>query len=61
MTWVVDDVDAVVEDLNEKGVPFEHYEMPGMRLEGDVHVAGRMRAAWFQDPDGNVLALVNEG
>ena len=32
-----------------------------MTLEGDVHVAGRMRAAWFKDPDGNVLAVVNEG
>ena len=61
LTWVVDDVDGVVEDLNRKGVPFEHYEMPGMMLEGDVHVAGQMRAAWFKDPDGNILAIVNQG
>ena len=61
LTWVVADVDAVVKDLNKKGVPFEHYEMPGMTLEGDVHVAGEMRAAWFKDPDGNILAVVNEG
>ena len=61
MTWVVADVDAIVRDLSGKGVPFEHYEMPGMKLEGDVHVAGEMRAAWFKDPDGNILAIVNEG
>jgi catechol 2,3-dioxygenase-like lactoylglutathione lyase family enzyme len=61
LTWVVADVDAVVEDLNRKGVSFERYEMPGMQLEGDVHVAGEMRIAWFKDPDGNILALVNEG
>ena len=60
-TWVVSDVDALVEDLAKKGVPFERYEMPGMKLEGDVHVAGKMRAAWFKDPDGNILAIVNEG
>src|SRR5262245_60622541 len=60
VTWVVGDVDAIVADLNRKGVKFEHYEMPGMELEGDVHVAGGMRAAWFQDPDGNILALVSE-
>jgi catechol 2,3-dioxygenase-like lactoylglutathione lyase family enzyme len=61
VTWVVGDVDAVVADLSEQGVPFEHYDMPGMTLEGDVHVAGRMRAAWFKDPDGNIFAVVNEG
>lgn len=60
VTWVVGDVDAVVTDLRKKGVQFEHYEMPGAKLEGDVHVAGDMRAAWFQDPDGNILALVSE-
>jgi catechol 2,3-dioxygenase-like lactoylglutathione lyase family enzyme len=59
-TWVVGDVDAIVSDLRKKGVAFEHYEMPGTTLEGDVHVAGAMRAAWFKDPDGNILALVSE-
>jgi hypothetical protein len=32
--------------------------MPGMTRKGDVHVAERMKAAWFKDPDGNILALV---
>jgi catechol 2,3-dioxygenase-like lactoylglutathione lyase family enzyme len=59
VTWPVGDVDRVVRDLKAKGVKFEHYDMPGMALEGDVHVAGGMRAAWFKDPDGNILALVN--
>jgi catechol 2,3-dioxygenase-like lactoylglutathione lyase family enzyme len=59
-TWVVgDELDRVVGDLKAKGVPFEHYDLPGMTREGDVHVAGRMRAAWFKDPDGNILALVS--
>jgi catechol 2,3-dioxygenase-like lactoylglutathione lyase family enzyme len=58
-TWIVDDVDGVVEGLKAKGVRFEHYDMPGMKLEGDVHFAGEMRAAWFKDPDGNILALVS--
>jgi hypothetical protein len=40
-------------------VRFEHYDLPGMRREGDVHVAGAMRAAWFKDPDGNIHALVS--
>ena len=59
-TWVVgDDVDRIVRDLKAKGVPFEHYDLPGMTREGDVHVAEGMRAAWFKDPDGNILALVS--
>ena len=33
--------------------------MPGMTREGDVHVGGPMRVAWFKDPDGNILSIVN--
>lgn len=59
-TWVVgDEVDQVVRELKAKGVPFEHYDLPGMKREGDVHVADGMRAAWFKDPDGNIHALVS--
>jgi hypothetical protein len=28
--------------------------------KGELHVAGSMKAAWFKDPDGNILALVSE-
>jgi hypothetical protein len=59
VTWSVDDVDAEVKELKKKGVAFEHYEMPGSTLEGDVHVFGDMRVAWFKDPDGNILNLIN--
>jgi hypothetical protein len=33
--------------------------MLGMQLEGDIHVAGEMKVAWFKDPDGNILNLIN--
>ena len=59
VTWSVDDVDREVRELKNKGVAFEHYEMPGSKLEGDVHVFGDMRVAWFKDPDGNILNLIN--
>jgi catechol-2,3-dioxygenase len=59
-TWVVgDDIQALVQALKAKGVVFEHYDMPGMKQDGDIHVTGRTKAAWFKDPDGNILALVN--
>jgi catechol 2,3-dioxygenase-like lactoylglutathione lyase family enzyme len=60
VTWNVgDDIDGVVRDLKSKGVTFEHYDMPGMKREGDIHIAGGTRAAWFKDPDGNIHSLVN--
>ena len=58
-TWIVRDVDGTVRALKTKGVAFEHYDLPDATSEGDVLVAGKIRAAWFKDPDGNVLALVN--
>jgi len=57
-TWELADVEATARKLKDKGVNFEHYTMPGMTLKGDVHVAGGFKAAWFKDPDGNILALV---
>jgi catechol 2,3-dioxygenase-like lactoylglutathione lyase family enzyme len=60
VTWSVgDDVEGVVRALKAKGVSFEHYDMPGAKLEGDVHVFGDMKVVWFKDPDGNILNLVN--
>jgi catechol 2,3-dioxygenase-like lactoylglutathione lyase family enzyme len=60
LTWAVDDVEGTVRELKSKGVKFEHYDMPGMTLKGDIHVAGDMKVAWFKDPDGNILNVVNE-
>ena len=59
-TWMVKDVEALVKELKAKGIAFEHYDMPGLTLKGDVHVAGGRKNAWFKDPDGNIIALVSE-
>jgi catechol 2,3-dioxygenase-like lactoylglutathione lyase family enzyme len=59
-TWVVSDVEKTVQDLKAKGVAFEHYDMPGITRKGDVHVAGKLKNAWFKDPDGNILAIVGD-
>jgi catechol-2,3-dioxygenase len=59
VTWVVGDVEGEVRALKSKGVAFEHYDLPGVTRQGDVHVTGRTKAAWFKDPDGNILALVS--
>ncbi len=60
-SWAVgDELDAVLEGLRAKGVTFEHYDLPGMTREGDVHAMGDVRGAWLKDPDGNILALVDQ-
>jgi catechol 2,3-dioxygenase-like lactoylglutathione lyase family enzyme len=59
-TWVLgNQVDKVVKALKAKGVAFEHYDLPETNREGDVHVSGKVRVAWFKDPDGNILSIVN--
>lgn len=68
MWGVGDELDAIVAELEAKGVTFEQYPgLGGARLEGNVHViegpanatAGNAKArlAWFKDPDGNILHI----
>jgi len=60
VTWVVGDrLDDEVRALKDKGIAFEHYDMPGMTQEGDTYRCGDMRVAWFKDPDGNILNIVS--
>ena len=59
LTWSVDDVEDVVRTLKAKGVKFEHYDLPDTTRKGDVHVSGHIKVAWFKDPDGNILSVVN--
>ena len=58
VTWVADEVEDIVNTLKGRGVSFEHYDLPNMSRQGDLHVAGTMKAAWFKDPDGNIFSLV---
>ncbi|HXU80760.1 MAG TPA: VOC family protein [Polyangia bacterium] len=58
--WLVGkDMERIVAALAERGVPFEHYDLPGMTRTGHIHAAGDFKAAWFKDPDGNIIALMN--
>ena len=60
-TWIVgEDMDALVKELKSKGVQFEHYDMPNTTLKDDIHFDGDMKVAWFKDPDGNILNIINK-
>jgi catechol 2,3-dioxygenase-like lactoylglutathione lyase family enzyme len=56
--WFVEDLDGTMEELASRGVAFEQYDQPGLKTdERGVFDAGRFRAAWIKDPDGNTMAL----
>jgi catechol 2,3-dioxygenase-like lactoylglutathione lyase family enzyme len=58
LTFGVADIESEVSDLKGKGVSFEHYDLPGLKRQGDLYVAEGMKTAWFKDPDGNILSLM---
>jgi catechol 2,3-dioxygenase-like lactoylglutathione lyase family enzyme len=56
VTWMVDDLDRVVDELSAKGITFEQYDLPGLKTdERGIADAGNVKGAWFKDPDGNIL------
>jgi catechol 2,3-dioxygenase-like lactoylglutathione lyase family enzyme len=56
-SFEVSDVAGEVKDLEQKGVQFEDYDLPDIKTLGHVCVLGSERAAWFKDPEGNILCL----
>ena len=59
-SWEVKDIESEIAELKDHDVTFEHYDLPGSRLEGDIHTyeENGEKAVWFKDPDGNILNLV---
>ena len=66
MGWKVDDIEAAVAELRERGVDFERYDFPDLTtVDGITDIPGTYpteggigeRAAWFRDSEGNLLGL----
>ena len=60
MSFEVDDITAEIGDLEGRGVVFEDYDLPDLKTVDHVAAMGSEKAAWFKDPDGNVLCLHQE-
>ncbi len=61
VSFKVDNIETSIDELSSKGVAFEHYEIPEMGLKTDekgVATMGKIKSAWFKDPDGNILSLL---
>jgi catechol 2,3-dioxygenase-like lactoylglutathione lyase family enzyme len=55
--FVVADLDATVQDLRGRGVKFEEYDLPEITTVEGIATFADFRAAWFKDPDGNIIGL----
>ncbi len=57
-SFLVDDVDASVRELRDRGVEFEEYDFPGLKTENGVaDIGDGNKSAWFKDTEGNTIAI----
>ena len=59
LNFSVDDIDAAVDELTSRGVAFERYEGFDQDEKGIARGQGP-NIAWFKDPAGNILAVLQE-
>jgi predicted enzyme related to lactoylglutathione lyase len=59
LNFAVDDIDAAVDELISRGVQPERYDGMGQDDKG-INRAGGPYIAWFKDPAGNILAVLQE-
>ena len=59
LNFQVDDIDAAVDELGTRGVSFERYDDMGQDDRGIFRDEGPY-IAWFRDPSGNVLSVLQE-
>ncbi|WP_022893192.1 VOC family protein [Agromyces subbeticus] len=52
-----DDLDRDMAALRERGIVFNEYDLPGVTTQNGVVEDGGMRTAWFDDSEGNIIAL----
>jgi catechol 2,3-dioxygenase-like lactoylglutathione lyase family enzyme len=60
LNFQVDDIDAAVDELRERGVQFERYEGFDQDEKGIARPADGPPIAWFTDPAGNILSVLEE-
>lgn len=58
LAWLVPDIHAALADLRARGVRIEEYTAPDPVTTNGIADMGHSWAAWFIDPSGNCLAVV---
>ena len=59
--FIVDDIERAVDELKQTGIRFEKYEGELKTDQKGIHRDGGPIIAWFKDPAGNILSVVQEG
>jgi catechol 2,3-dioxygenase-like lactoylglutathione lyase family enzyme len=57
LSFKVGNINRAIADLQARGVTFADYDLPGLTTVDHVCVLGSEKAAWFEDPEGNILCL----
>lgn len=57
LSFRVTDIGKAIAELKARGVSFDDYDLPGFKTVEHVCVLGSEKAAWFRDPEGNILCL----
>lgn len=57
LSFEVSDIMVAVDELKARGVMFADYDLPGLKTVNHVCVLGAEKAAWFNDPEGNILCI----
>jgi len=62
LNFPVSDLEAAMTELNKRGIRFEHYDLPNVKTDekGIASGQGGPRIAWFKDPFGNILSVLEE-
>ena len=62
LNFAVDDIEAAVDELTGMGVSLEHYNLPDIKTDerGIARGPHGPTIAWFKDPAGNVLSVLQE-
>lgn len=61
LNFPVPDIDAAVDELTAAGVEFEKYEGTPMETDAKgIFRKGGPLIAWFTDPSGNILSILQE-
>jgi catechol 2,3-dioxygenase-like lactoylglutathione lyase family enzyme len=57
VSFTVSEIERLMEELRDRGVAFEEYDMPGFKTENGLFAMGGYKAAWFKDSEGNVVEI----